>query len=75
METDYFDQFLVWMLGNLPGDVAANIIAIVTFIFTSCTLILRFWPEPKSDNTLHKLWSIVHLLASFKKLVMKDSQK
>ncbi len=72
MDTDYLTQFLTWMLGALPGDIAANLVGIITALVTLCTLVIRFWKEPASGTTAHKVWSVVHLLASFRKPVAKS---
>lgn len=65
--TDLLMQIFQYVLGVVPGDVAGNIVSIATVIVTICTLIIRFWKEPKKDSKLHKLWQAFHLLASFKK--------
>ena len=72
MDTDYLTQFLTWMLGALPGDVAGHIVGVVTAVVTLCTLVMRFWKEPQPGTTSHKVWSVVHLLASFKKAASKS---
>lgn len=72
--TDLLMQIFQYVLGVVPGDVAGNIISIVTVIVTICTLIMRFWKEPIKESKLHKLWQFFHLLASFRKSdkVMKE---
>lgn len=67
MDADFLTQFMTWALGSLPGDIAANIVVIITGIVTLCTLVMRFWKEPKEGTTAHKIWGILHTLASFKK--------
>lgn len=71
MDNDIITQFLIYMLGYLPGNVAAHLIGAITIGVTLCTLILRFWPEPKAGTTAHKIWEIIHLIASFKKAGQK----
>lgn len=65
--TDLLMQLFQYCLGMIPGDIAANIISIVTVVVTVCTLVVRFWKEPKLSSKRHKLWQVLHLLASFKK--------
>ena len=72
MDTDYLTQFLTWMLGALPGDVAANLVGGITFVVTFCTVVVRFWKEPASGTIAHKVWTVIHLLASFKKAASKS---
>lgn len=66
MDTDLLTQFLQYVLGILPGHIAANTIAIITFFITFCTLILRFWKTPATNSVWYKIWKIIHLLASLK---------
>lgn len=66
MDTDIFTQIIQGILGVLPSGTTADVLLVLTVIVTLCTLILRFWPEPKVDSKIHWLWSLVHLLASFK---------
>lgn len=68
MDTDLLTQFLQYLLGMIPGDVAANIITVVTALVTICTLIIRFWQEPDQSSKWHNLWKLIHILASFKKI-------
>ncbi|WP_245527844.1 hypothetical protein, partial [Commensalibacter intestini] len=65
--TDLLMQMFQYCLGMIPGDIAANIISIVTVVVTVCTLVLRFWKEPQSTSKLYKVWKIIHVLASFKR--------
>lgn len=64
---DFLTQFLQYILGVLPGDIASNLIAAITALVTLCTLIIRFWKEPETTSKLYKLWKLLHILASFKK--------
>lgn len=63
--TDFL-QALQYFLNILPGNVTSDLIALLTFSVTLCTLITRFWKEPDNKNRLHKLWSFINFLASFK---------
>lgn len=65
--TDLLMQLFQYCLGMIPGDIAANIISIVTVVVTVCTLVLRFWKEPQSTSRFYNLWKIIHVLASFKR--------
>lgn len=65
--TDLLMQLFQYCLGMIPGDIAGNIVSIVTVVVTVCTFIIRFWKEPKLSSKRHKLWKVLHLLASFKK--------
>lgn len=56
MDADFLTQFLTWALGSLPGDIAANIVAVITGVVILCTLVMRFWKEPKEGTTAHKIW-------------------
>lgn len=78
--TDLIMQIFQYLLGVIPGDIAGNIIAVVTTIVTVCTLIIRFWKEPDQTSKSYQLWKIIHTLASFKaptlqKVENKDGQK
>ena len=64
--TDFLSQALQYFMNILPGNVTSNLIALLTFSVTLCTLITRFWKEPDNKNRLHKLWSFINFLASFK---------
>lgn len=76
MDTDLLMQFMQYLLGVIPGDIAANIISFVTVVVTACTLVLRFWKEPEPSSKWHKLWQVLHLLASFKKSdTVKEEEK
>lgn len=66
-DIDLLTQFLQYLLGILPGDIAANIITVITALVTICTLIIRFWKEPDQTNKHYKLWKFIYILASFKK--------
>lgn len=65
--TDLLMQMLQYCLGMIPGDIAANVISIVTVVVTVCTFIIRFWKEPQSSDKLYNLWKLIHVLASFKR--------
>lgn len=68
--TEILTQFLQYIIGVMPGDIASDVIAIVTTIVTVCTLVIRFWKEPTSTSGIsYNLWKAFHLLASFKKAV------
>lgn len=80
MDTDLIMQIFQYLLGVIPGDIAGNIVAVVTTIVTICTLIIRFWKEPETTSKGFKLWKLFHVLASFKtpsisKTESKDGQK
>ncbi|AYN86426.1 hypothetical protein D9V35_02385 [Commensalibacter melissae] len=64
--TDFLSQALQYFMNILPGNVTFNLIVLLTFNVTLCTLITRFWKEPDNKNRLHKLWSFINFLASFK---------
>ncbi|MDI2091702.1 hypothetical protein [Commensalibacter oyaizuii] len=66
MDTDLLTQVLQYLLGVIPGDIAGNIVAVITAIVTLCTLVIRFWKEPNPTSKRHKVWKVVHVLASFK---------
>ncbi|MDI2113096.1 hypothetical protein [Commensalibacter nepenthis] len=77
---DLMMQVFQYLLGVIPGDIAGNIVAVVTTIVTICTLIIRFWKMPEPSSKLYKLWKLLHVLASFKappvsKTESKDGQK
>lgn len=74
MDMASLDQILQYVFGLLPDNVAADMAVILTFIVTLCTLILRFWKEPKVDSKWHGAWKLVHILASFR-LPQKSSGK
>ena len=63
---DFFTELLQYIINVLPSNVAGDVVAVVTFIVTLCTLVIRFWKEPDPKSGLHRLWSIIHLLASFR---------
>ena len=63
---DFFTELLQYIINVLPSNTAGDVVAIVTFIVTLCTLVIRFWKEPDPKSGWHKLWSFIHLLASFK---------
>lgn len=65
--TDLLMQMFQYVLGVIPGDIAANIVAVFTTIVTTCTLIIRFCKEPDKDSKGYKLWQLLHVLASFKR--------
>lgn len=74
--TDLLMQLFQYCLGMIPGDIAVNIISIVTVVVTVCTLVLRFWKEPEQISKWHRLWQALHLLASFKKSgTVKEEEK
>lgn len=63
---DFFTELLQYIINVLPSNTAGDVVAVVTFIVTLCTLVIRFWKEPDPKSGLHKLWSLIHLLASFR---------
>ncbi|CAI3960218.1 unnamed protein product [Commensalibacter communis] len=80
MDTDVMMEVLQYLLGVIPGDIAGNMIAVVTTIVTICTLIVRFWKMPATTSKGYKLWKLFHVLASFKtpsisKTESKNGQK
>ncbi|CAI3948099.1 unnamed protein product [Commensalibacter communis] len=80
MDSDLMMQCFQYLLGVIPGDIAGNMIAVVTTIVTICTLIVRFWKIPATTSKGYKLWKVIHTLASFKtpsvsKTENKDGQK
>ncbi|MDI2112074.1 hypothetical protein [Commensalibacter nepenthis] len=80
MDTDLLMQVFQYLLGVIPGDIAGNIVAVVTAMVTICTLIIRFWKMPEPTSKLYTLWKLFHVLASFKtpsipKTESKDGQK
>lgn len=64
--TDFLSQALQYFLDILPGNVTSDLIVLLMFSVTLCTLVTRFWKEPDNKNRLHKLWSFINFLASFK---------
>ncbi|CAI3961468.1 unnamed protein product, partial [Commensalibacter communis] len=80
MHTDLMMEVLQYLLGVISGDIAGNMIAVVTTIVTICTLIIRFWKMPEPTSKGYKLWKLFHVLASFKtpttiKMENKNGQK
>lgn len=75
--TDFLSQALQYFLDILPGNVTSDLIVLLMFSVTLCTLVTRFWKEPDNKNRLHKLWSFINFLASFKfpKKNMRISRK
>lgn len=65
--SDLLMQAFQYVLGVIPGDIAGNIVSVVTVIVTICTLIIRFWKEPNKGSKSYKLWQLLHVLASFKR--------
>lgn len=63
---DFFTELLQYIINVLPSNTAGDVVAVVTFIVTLCTLVIRFWKEPDPKSGWHKLWSLIHLLASFR---------
>ena len=63
---DFFTELLQYIINVLPSNTAGDVVAVVTFIVTLCTLVIRFWKEPDPKSGLHRLWSFIHLLASFR---------
>lgn len=64
---DFLTQAMQYVLGIIPGDMAANVIAAIAFVITLCTLILRFWKEPDQTSKIYWLWKIVHIFAELKR--------
>lgn len=64
--TDFLSQALQYFLDILPGNVTSDLIVLLMFSVTLCTLVTRFWKEPDNKNRLHKLWLFINFLASFK---------
>lgn len=64
--TDFLSQALQYFLDILPGNVTSDLIVLLMFSVMLCTLVTRFWKEPDNKNRLHKLWSFINFLASFK---------
>lgn len=50
---DFFTELLQYIINVLPSNTAGDVVAVVTFIVTLCTLVIRFWkePDPKADCT------------------------
>ena len=40
---DFFTELLQYMVNVLPSNVMGDVMAVVTFIVTLCTLVIRFW--------------------------------
>ncbi|CAI3956167.1 unnamed protein product [Commensalibacter communis] len=80
MDNDLIVQCFQYLLGIIPGDVAGNIVAVLTTMVTIFTLIMRFWKIPDQASQSHKLWKLIYILASLKtpsvtKVEAKDGQK
>lgn len=65
---EFFNQFLQYFLGVIPGDIASDIIALLTTIVTISTLIVKYWKtEPSKDKKfLHFLWRVIKSCSSLK---------
>lgn len=71
---DFFTELLQYMVNVLPSNVMGDVMAVVTFIVTLCTLVIRFWKEPDVRSKSYRLWSFIHLLASFKLPLKQKSE-
>lgn len=63
---DFLQRFYNILSMSCPAIQRVKLSRLVTFIVTLCTLVIRFWKEPDPKSGLHKLWSLIHLLASFR---------